>query len=191
MRFIGASNYSGWQLQKAVDLSRAEGWEPFVCLQALYNLLDREVEWELLPVCRNEGLGVIPWSPLRGGWLSGKFRRGMSAPVTGTQIEVAGRQGWSESWERYANEETWTIVDTIAAIAAETARSSAQVSLNWLLRRPGVTAPIVGARNMAQLDDNLGATGWSLSEEQVRRLDQASHRPLPYPYETHARLGVR
>jgi aryl-alcohol dehydrogenase-like predicted oxidoreductase len=93
VRYIGASNYSGWQLQKSVDMSRASGWEPFTCLQALYNLLDREVEWELLPVCRNEGLGVIPWSPLRGGWLSGKYRRGMSAPPKGTRVEIAGDMG--------------------------------------------------------------------------------------------------
>jgi aryl-alcohol dehydrogenase-like predicted oxidoreductase len=191
VRFIGASNYAGWQLQKAVDVSRANGWEPFVCLQALYNLLDRELEWELLPVCRNEGLGVIPWSPLRGGWLSGKFRRGMSAPAADTRIALADQRGWSESWSRYANERTWGVVDALDAVAAETGKSIAQVALAWLLGKPGVTAPIIGARNMAQLDDNLGATGWALTGEQMRRLDEASDLPLPYPYEGHARMGVR
>lgn len=191
VRFIGASNYAGWQLQKAVDLSRANGWEPFTCLQALYNLLDRELEWELLPVCRNEGLGVIPWSPLRGGWLTGKFRRGMTAPAAGTRIELADAQGWSESWSRYANDRTWGVVDELEGVAAETGKSVAQVALAWLLGKPGVTAPIIGARNMAQLDDNLGAAGWALSDEQTRRLDAVSDVALPYPYDMQARLGAR
>ncbi len=86
VRYIGASNFTGWQLQKAIDLSRQMGWEPFCCLQPQYNLLERAIEWEILPVCHQEGLGVIPWSPLRGGWLSGKFRRGMTAPPSGTLL---------------------------------------------------------------------------------------------------------
>ena len=190
VRFIGASNYSGWQLQKSVDLSRAHGWEPFVCLQALYNLLDRDVEWELLPVCRNEGLGMIPWSPLRGGWLAGKYRRGMNAPPSGTRVEIAPDRGWSETWARYANERTWGIVDALLAVSKETGKSPAAVALNWLLRQPGVTAPIIGARNLEQLDDNLGATDWALTAEQTRRLTDASAQRLPYPYETHARLAA-
>jgi aryl-alcohol dehydrogenase-like predicted oxidoreductase len=188
VRYLGASNYSGWQLQKSVDMSRAAGREPFTCLQALYNLLDREVEWELLPVCRNEGLGLIPWSPLRGGWLSGKYRRGMTAPPQGTRIAIAGEMGWSETFARYGNEQTWRIVDALDAVATEAGRSVAAVALNWLLRRPGVTAPIIGARSLAQLDDNLGAAGWALTADQVRRLDAASATRLPYPYEAHSRL---
>ena len=171
-----------------MDLSRAAGWEKFTCLQALYNLLDRELEWELLPVCRNEGLGIIPWSPLRGGWLSGKYRRGMAAPPKGTRVEIADEMGWSESWARYGNERTWMIVDALDALAKETGKSAAQIALNWLLRRPGVTAPIIGARNLDQLSDNLGATAWALTAEQVQRLDSASSVRLPYPYETHSRL---
>jgi aryl-alcohol dehydrogenase-like predicted oxidoreductase len=188
VRYIGASNYSGWQLQKSIDMSRAAGWEPFTCLQALYNLLDRELEWELLPVCRNEGLGVIPWSPLRGGWLSGKYRRGMAAAPKGTRVGIADEMGWSESWARYANEQTWTVVDTLEALGKETGKSVAQIALNWLLRQRGVTAPIIGARNLDQLDDNLGATGWTLSAEQIERLDRASAVRLPYPYGSHAGL---
>lgn len=192
VRYVGASNYSGWQLQKSIDLAKANGWEPFTCLQALYNLLDRDSEYELLHVVRNEGLGMIPWSPLRGGWLAGRYRRGMNAPVSGTRIEIASEQGWSESWERYNTERTWTVIDTVLAIAREVGESPAQVSLNWLLRRPGVTGPIIGARNMQQLEDNLGATGWALSEEHMRRLNTASERTdLPYPYDVHrARLGI-
>ena len=191
VRYLGASNYCGWQLQKALDLSRANGWERFVSLQPLYNLLDRELEWELLPVCRNEGVGVMPWSPLRGGWLSGKYHRGLSAPPAGTRVEIADAQGWSESWSRYANEHSWQVIDTVAAVAKEAGKTAAQVALRWLLQQPGVTAPITGARNPEQLATNLGATGWALDAGQLKRLDEASAMPLPYPYRDHVRLGVR
>ena len=184
VRYLGASNYAGYQLQKAVDLSRHNGWEPFACLQPLYNLLDRSFEWELGPVCEAEGVGVIPWSPLRGGWLSGKYQRGMSAPPAGTRIEEAGKQGWGESWDLYANERTWQVIDQVVAIATEVQKTSAQVALNWLLQKPVVTAPIIGARSISHLEDNLGATGWSLTAEQVTSLDHAGEIPLPYPYES-------
>ncbi|MCB9453719.1 MAG: aldo/keto reductase [Anaerolineaceae bacterium] len=183
VRYIGASNFTGWQLQKAIDLSKQMGWESFTCLQPLYNLLDRELEWELVPVCLNEGVGIIPWSPLRGGWLSGKYRRGMTGPGADTRIKKAEEMGWSESWNRYNNEHTWTVVDTLLAVAEETSKSAAQVALNWVLQRPGVTAPIVGARTMAQFEDNLGAAGWSLTSDQLERLNTASDQHLPYPYE--------
>jgi aryl-alcohol dehydrogenase-like predicted oxidoreductase len=182
VRYLGVSNFSGWQLQKAIDTSRHMGWEPFSCLQPLYNLLDRDSEWELIPICRNEGLGVIPWSPLRGGWLSGKYRRGMQAPPEGTRIKTASEQNWSESWNAYNNEHTWTVVDTLLAVAEELGKTPAQVALRWVLQRPGITAPIVGTRTLAQLEDNLGAVGWSLSDEQMERLNQASEKTLPYPY---------
>ncbi len=183
-RYLGASNYAGYQLQKAIDLSRQHGWEPFSCLQPLYNMLDRSFEWELLPVCEAEGVGVIPWSPLRGGWLSGKYHRGMSAPPPNTRIEEAEKQGWSESWDVYANERTWQVIDALSAVAEEIKKTPAQVALNWLLQKPSVAAPIIGARTLAHLEDNLGASGWSLTAEQTARLDQASALPLPYPYES-------
>ena len=182
VRYIGASNVAAWQLQKAIDLSHHNGWEAFSCLQPLYNLLDREMEWGLVPVCLNEGVGIIPWSPLRGGWLSGKYQRGMDAPPEGTRVEEAEKQGWSESWRVYANERTWSIVDTLQSISAETGKSPAQIALNWLLQMPGVTAPIIGARNLKHLKDNVGATGWSLTTEQMTKLNDVSRKPLPYPY---------
>ncbi|UCC64355.1 MAG: aldo/keto reductase [Anaerolineae bacterium] len=182
VRYIGASNHTGWQLQKAIDIGRQRGWETFVCLQPLYNLLDRELEWELIPVCQNEGLGIITWSPLRGGWLSGKFRRGMTAPPEDTRVKTAEEQGWSEAWSKYNTERTWRIIDELFAVAEEVGKTPAQVALNWVLHRPGVTAPIVGARKMEHLEDNLGAAGWSLSEEHTARLNKVSEKELPYPY---------
>lgn len=184
VRYIGVSNFTGWQLQKAIDLSRQMGWEAFVCLQPLYNLLDRAAEWELLTVCRNEGLGVIPWSPLRGGWLSGKYRRGMEAPLPGTRIDDADKRGWGEMWSKYNNERTWTVIDALLDVAAETGKTPAQVALNWVMQRPGITAPILGARTMAQLEDNLGAAGWSLIPAQMAKLTSAGDVQGPYPYDS-------
>lgn len=182
VRYIGASNYTGWQLQKAVDVSRQMGLEPFASIQPLYNLLDRSTEWELLPVAANEGLAVISWSPLRGGWLSGKYRRGMDGPPDGTRIDEASRQDWSEAWSVYANERTWAVIDELVAAASELGRTPAQVALNWVMHRPGVTAPILGARTLAHLEDNLGAVGWALDAAQMERLTTASAVEAPYPY---------
>jgi aryl-alcohol dehydrogenase-like predicted oxidoreductase len=183
--YLGLSNFSGWQIQKAVDLCHAMGWNPIRCLQPLYNLLDREAEWELIPASINEGLGIIPWSPLRGGWLSGKFTRGMAAPQKDTRIKInaPSERAWTEEWANYDNPGTWRVIDALVSTAQEIGKSPAQIALNWLLQRPGVTAPIIGARTMDQLEDNLGAVGWSLSMEQVELLNKASDKRLPYPYE--------
>jgi aryl-alcohol dehydrogenase-like predicted oxidoreductase len=183
VRYLGVSNFTGWQLQKAIDLSRTNGWEPFVCLQPQYNLLCRSTEWELIPVSLREGLGVIPWSPLRGGWLSGKFYRGMTAPPAGSRIEVAEKKGWAENWSAYNRESTWRTLDVLHSVAKESGHTPAQVAINWLLRKPGVTAPIIGARHREQLETNLGSAGWELTPEQVQKLDAASEPELPYPYD--------
>ncbi len=182
VRYIGASNFCGWQLQKAVDLSRGMGWEVLSSLQPQYNLLARSTEWELIPVCQNEGLGVICWSPLRGGWLSGKYRRGMEAPPVGSRVQIAEEKGWSESWSAYNNEHTWGVIDALVEVSDQVGKRPAQAAINWLLQRPGVTAPIIGARTMEQLDQNLGSVGWSLDEEQMFRLNAASETHSPYPY---------
>jgi aryl-alcohol dehydrogenase-like predicted oxidoreductase len=183
VRYIGVSNYTGWQLQKAIDMSRHNGWEAFVCLQALYNLLDRNIEQELLPVCRNEGLGLMCWSPLRGGWLTGKYQKEMSAPPDGTRVKIAEEKGWSESWSAYNTEHTWKILDELVAVAEETGKSPAQIALNWLLNQPGVTCPIIGARTMKQFEDNLNAGGWSLDDEHISRLNSVSELKPGYPYD--------
>jgi aryl-alcohol dehydrogenase-like predicted oxidoreductase len=176
VRFIGASNYAGWQFQKSIDLARQRGWEPFVCLQPTYNLLDRDAEWELVPICRNEGAGMIVWSPLAGGWLSGRYQRTMNEPPAGSRAESDG------SWESRNTEHTWKVIEAVRAVATEAGKTPAQVALRWLLQRPGVTSPIIGIRTVEQLRDNLGATGWSLSADQMERLTEVSMRTLPYPY---------
>ena len=179
VRYVGASNVKGYQLQKALGLADKHGWEPFVSLQACYNLLVREIEWELIPLCRKEGPGVLPFSPMAKGWLSGRYRRGMAEPPAESRIaSAAGRMRWAE----YGTEHTWTVLDALHTVASETGHTPAQVALNWLLDAPGVTAPIIGARTAQQLDDNLGAVGWSLDPEQRALLDKASARPAPYPY---------
>jgi aryl-alcohol dehydrogenase-like predicted oxidoreductase len=177
VRFLGASNYAGWQLQKSVDLARQHGWEAFACLQPLYNLLDREAEWDLVPVCCAEGIGLIPWSPLRGGWLSGRYRRGMTEPPAGSRVE-----GDAEAWRTYANERTWTVVEALTEVAEKTGRTPAQVALRWLIQQPVVTAPIIGARTPEQLEDNLAAVGDPLTDEQMDRLTTVSDQPMPYPF---------
>ncbi|MFG2429366.1 aldo/keto reductase [Streptomyces sp. NPDC048590] len=191
VRYLGASNLSASQLQRAQDLARREGWEPYVSLQPLYNLLAREVEWELAPVSLAEGVGIIPWSPLQGGWLTGKYRRGMTAPEPGTREARYQEELGREAWRERDNEETWRVVDAVVAVADEAGRTPAQVALRWLLGRPGVTAPIVGARTPEQLTDSLGAAGWELTAEQTARLDTASERPLPYPYDVLHRFRDR
>lgn len=182
VRYIGASNFSAWQLQKAIDLSQQNGWEAFVSLQPLYNLLDRELEWELLPLCQQAGLATLIWSPLRGGWLSGKYSRDMQAPPRDSRVEKATQQGWSENWETYANEHTWDVLAVLRDISQEINRSVAQIALRWLMQRPGVTTPIIGASKLHHLQDNLGAASFELSEKQMARLATVSEKPLPYPY---------
>lgn len=183
VRYIGCSNFKGRHLQQSVDLSKSHGWEKFVCLQPLYNLLDRVIEWELIPICQNEGIGIIPWSPLRGGWLSGKYKRGMEGPKEGSRVHTAGKEGWSETWEVYGNERTWKIIDELFSIGEETEKEPAQVALKWLMQRPGVTAPIMGVRTMNHFEDNLGSVGWKLNEEQMGRLNKVSEIRPPYPYD--------
>ena len=180
VRYIGVSNFTGWQLVKSVCLSEANGLERFVCLQPQYSLVERNIEREILPICLEEGLGVIPWSPLGGGFLSGKYRR-EEEPPEGSRISEAVAS-MEEHWDRRATERNWAALDVVGRISEETDKSYAQISLNWLLRQDGVTAPIIGARTLEQLEDNLGASGWTLDEEQVEELSDASSLEDVYPY---------
>jgi aryl-alcohol dehydrogenase-like predicted oxidoreductase len=181
VRYVGASNYTGWQLAKALGIAALHRWEPFVSLQPQYSLATRETERELLPLCREEGLAVLPWSPLGGGVLTGKYRRGQDAPV-GTRGGDATPSSFLVR-ERIKQEQNFAIADEVGKVAAELGKSPAQVALNWVLTRDGVTAPILGARTLEQLDDNLGAAGWSFDADHERLLDEVSDIGSCYPYD--------
>jgi len=188
VRYIGASNYAPGKLMKAIMISQQHGWARFDCLQPEYSLLVRSTEWELLPLCQEEGIGVIAWSPLAGGWLTGKYHRG-APPPPDSRVGRADR--WDDLPEQRENELTWRTIDVLREIAQERGKTPAQVALNWVLRKPGVTAPIFGARTPEQLEQNLGSTGWELTPEEVARLDDASAIPLPSPYNFIARYTRR
>jgi aryl-alcohol dehydrogenase-like predicted oxidoreductase len=179
VRYIGASNFTASQLQKALMLSRSNRWNAFVSLQPEYSLLVRSLEWELLPFCRQEGLGVLPWSPLAGGWLTGKYRRNQPPPP---DSRVGRKDRWDDQPEQRESELTWRVIETLIAIGQARGKTSAQVALNWLLQQPGVTSPIIGARTLEQLEENLGSTGWALNAEELDTLNSASAVLLPYPY---------
>jgi len=180
VRYIGVSNFTAWQLMRSLQLSEVHGFERFVCVQPQYSLVERNIEREILPVCLEEGLGVIPWSPLGGGFLSGKYSRDQEPPQ-GSRISEAV-ESMEEYWDRRATERNWRVLEVVGRISEETDKSYAQIALNWLLRQEGVTAPIIGARTMHQLEDNLGASGWELDEGQVAELSEASALEDVYPY---------
>ena len=184
VRYLGASNYTAGQLTRAIMLSEMHNWVRFDCLQPEYSLLVRSTEWELLPLCIEEGIGVIPWSPLAGGWLAGRYQRGQPPPP---DSRVGRADRWDDLPEQRESEMTWRIIDALKEVGQECGKSLSQVALNWLLQKPGVTAPIIGARAVAQLEDNLGSVGWALNAEQMAKLDHASDIPLPSPYNFIAR----
>ena len=180
VRYPAVSNFTAWQLMKALGLSERYGWQRFVCLQPQYSLVVRDIEREVLPLCREEGLGVVPWGPLGGGFLSGKYRRGEKPPPN-SRITF-GSKGGEESWENRATERNFHILDAIGRIASLRQKSYTQVALAWLRQQPGVTAPIVGARTIEQLEDNLGSIGWNLSYEEMETLNKVSQIEEGYPY---------
>jgi aryl-alcohol dehydrogenase-like predicted oxidoreductase len=183
VRYIGVSNYTASQLMKALGLSERHGWERYVSQQIYYSLAGREAEWELLRVGRDEGVGTLVWGPLAFGLLSGKFRRGM-APPEGARAARMGGPG------KVSLDRIHDIVDVLAAIAEARGATIAQVALNYVLYKPGITSVIIGARNAAQLEDNLAAAAWRLAEDEVARLDAVSAVPLPYPYWHQATYGA-
>ena len=179
VRYAGASNYTAWQLAKSIGLATHRGWVGFASLQPEYSLITRDIERELLPLCREEGLAVLPWSPLAGGVLTGKYREGEDFPE-GTR---GGDTEEPITFTYRLHERAWGIVEAVRKVAGETGKTPSQVALNWVVHRPGVTAPIIGARTMDQLEDNLGSVGWQLEEEQWRALSWASAFPRGYPYD--------
>lgn len=178
VRYIACSNFSGWHLMKSLSVSDKFGWNKYVAHQVYYSLVNREFEWELMPLGIDQNVGSIIWSPLAAGRLGGKYGRNKPAPA---ESRIA--QGGSPIPEAVVNEEVfYRITDTIDEVAAETGKTVAQVSLNWLLQRPTVSSIIIGARNEEQLKQNLAAVGWTLTTDQVKRLDAASEIPTIYPY---------
>jgi aryl-alcohol dehydrogenase-like predicted oxidoreductase len=180
VRYIGVSNFAGWHLLRAELAAERHGYERFVSLQPQYSLIERGLEREIGPAAAELGLGLIPWGPLGQGFLTGKYDR--SGPPAGTRAADA-EADWVEAWERRNVERTWRIVDAVRAAAEETGHTPSQVALNWLLTRPGVVAPIVGARRVEQLEENLGAVGWRLAPELLERLDAASAPEPAHPYD--------
>ena len=175
IRDVGCSNFSGWHLMKSLALSERHGWPRYVAHQAYYSLVAREYEWELMPLALNQGVGTVVWSPLAGGQLSGKVGRDQGAPE-GSRVAAQGmRPG-------IGREQFYDVVDVLRAIAADIDRTVPQVALNWVLQRPTVSTLVIGARNEAQLRDSLGASEFTLSVDQMRRLDAVSERPPVYPY---------
>lgn len=178
VRYIACSNFSGWHLMKSLSVSERYGWSKYVAHQAYYSLLNRDFEWELMPLGIDQHIGTIVWSPLASGRLSGKYRREQPAPEN---ARVA--QGGSPVPSASINDERFFhIIDVLDEVAAETGKTVAQVSLNWLLQRPTVANIIIGARNEDQLKHNLGAIGWNLTVDQVKKLDKASDLLPVYPY---------
>jgi aryl-alcohol dehydrogenase-like predicted oxidoreductase len=180
----GFSNYLGYQITKAVHVARENHWAPPVTLQPQYNLLVRDIEHEIVPACLDGGLGMLPWSPLAGGWLSGKYQRD-EAPTGATRLGENPQRGM-EAWEaRNSDERTWTVLDAVSSVASAHGVSESQVSLAWLLTRPAVTSVILGARTVDQLLDNLGAADLKLADDEVARLTEASAPRIDdYPYGT-------
>ncbi len=184
IRYVGVSNYRAWQFERALQLCRARGWHEPVSLQPQYSLVARATEFELVPMCLAENIALLPWSPLAGGFLSGKYRQGVRSSPAGTRF------GDSKDLEFYAkrfeNERAARIVDAVRNVASEAGRAPSQVALNWLLARPAVTSPILGVRTPDQLTENVGATGWSLTEAQLAALSRASELDVTYPYDQRA-----
>ncbi|MCE7059577.1 aldo/keto reductase [Dyadobacter sp. CY343] len=176
IRYIACSNFSGWHLMKSLSVSERYGWARYIAHQAHYSLLSREFEWELMPLGIDQKIGTIVWSPLSAGRLGGKYRRNQPIPADG-RIAQGGGEGPAIPEEFFFH-----LIDVLDEVAAETEKTVAQVALNWLLQRPTVSNIVIGARNEEQLRQNLGAIGWNLSLEQVKRLDEASEKAPVYPY---------
>src|SRR5712671_1363340 len=182
IRYYGLSNFTGWQLTKAVYLARELNAAPPVTLQPQYSLLAREIEWEIVPAVADAGLGLLPWSPLGGGWLSGKYRRDQR-PVGVTRLGEDPNRGMEAYDRRGGTERTWRVIDAVQKVAEDRGVSMAEVALAWVTDRPGVTSTILGARTLGQLEANLRSAQLELTAAETAALDTASDpHVVDYPY---------
>jgi aryl-alcohol dehydrogenase-like predicted oxidoreductase len=179
VRYIGCSNYSAWQLMKATALAKELGTARYDCLQPQYSLVCRSIEREHVPLCIEEGIGIIPWSPLGGGMLTGKVRRDAVPPEGSRVAQQAGQN------ERFSNAKNLEIAETLIQVADKLGKTPSQVALAWCISQPGVTSPIFGARTLAQLEDNVAAAEVELDEESIRALEETSALEVVYPYDFH------
>jgi aryl-alcohol dehydrogenase-like predicted oxidoreductase len=176
VRYVGCSNYAAYRLVDSLWLSRTQNLERFVSLQAQYNLIERDLEREHVPVCDKFGLGILPWSPLAGGFLTGKYERDEEPPEGSRYAQMRSR------WDRMTGDRNWDVVDALKSIATEHDATPAQVALRWLMSKPQVTSVVFGARTMEQLEDNLAAAGLDLPESALESLDEISDPQFGYPY---------
>lgn len=185
VRYLAASNFSGWHLQKSLGISGRHGWAGYVGHQVYYSLVGRDYEWELMPQALAEGIGALVWSPLGWGRLTGKVRRGQPLP------EVSRLHKTGDLGPRVTDDHLYKVVDALETLCAETGKSVPQLALNWLLRKPTISSVIIGARNEQQLRDNLAAADFALTAEQVARLDEVSQPQIAYPYWHQRQFQVR
>ncbi|RCK45422.1 aldo/keto reductase [Thalassospira profundimaris] len=176
IRYIGVSNFAGWQIMKSLSIAERHGLSRYVANQVYYSLVGRDYEWDLMPLGEDQGLGALVWSPLGWGRLTGKISRNKPAPTQSRLHET------SQFGPPVDDAKLYDIIDVLDEIAVETGKTVPQVAINWLLQRPTVSSVIIGARNQQQLIDNLGAIGWSLDKGQIARLNRVSDRTPPYPH---------
>jgi aryl-alcohol dehydrogenase-like predicted oxidoreductase len=188
VRYIGVSNFKAWQLMKALAISDTHGWARFVAAQYQYSLVERNIEHEISDLCLSEGLGLTPWGPLGGGFLSGKYQPG-DKPEEGRLAIMPDET--EETWHRRANERNWNILQVVDEVSKEHQATHSQIALAWLMRQPAVSSVIMGVRTMAQLEDNLAATQIHLSKEELERLDLVSKPEERYPYRFIEQYGSR
>jgi len=182
IRYIGVSNFKSWQVMKAISVSNSRLYSRFIAAQYQYSLVNRDIEYEFTDLCKEEGIGIIPWGPLGGGFLSGKYKKGQR-PQNSSEGRIAdtGEQT-EEHWERRDTRRNWNIIDQVGEIADARGSSYPQIALAWLRMQENVSSVIMGARTMKQLEDNLKAAEISLTKEELNKLNKASEMPELYPY---------
>jgi aryl-alcohol dehydrogenase-like predicted oxidoreductase len=192
VRFVGVSNFLGWQLERAAQACETNGWAPVVSLQPQYNLLARDIELELMPLCVDRGIGLLPWSPLGGGWLTGKYQRD-ETPTGMSRLGDDPTRGL-EAYDVRNTERTWRIVDAVRTIASQREVMMSEVAINWLRSRPTVSSLLLGVRTVSQLEENLRALDWDLDDDEVTLLNEISAPGIPaYPQgflENEAGMGI-